>query len=47
VNGGFIRVTLVWKFHHGSKKVAKSFSEPVSIESLTNKATGDFANGRM
>jgi hypothetical protein len=35
---------LTRKFHHEGKKVAKSFRQPVTIESLTQEVTGDFAN---
>ena len=35
---------LARKFHHEGRKVAKSFRQPVTIESLTQEVTGDFAN---
>jgi hypothetical protein len=38
------RRRLARKFHHEGKKVAKSFRQPVTIESLTQEVTGDFAN---
>src|SRR6516225_1131752 len=38
------RWALARKFHHEGRKVAKSFRQPVTIESLTQEVTGDFAN---
>jgi hypothetical protein len=38
---------LTRKLHHRCKKVPKSFREPVTVASLTQEVTGDFANDRM
>jgi len=38
---------LARKLGHRCKKVAKSFREPVTIESLTQEVTEDFVNDRM